>query len=481
MSVISTRGLRGSRVLLPVLAAIAVNACGKETTPPPPPPPPPPVRTIGVTPMQVSFTDTLGTTPPAAIVVNLTSTGDSSPGALSIGTVTYGPGAADWLTYALSGTEAPATLSIQPDMTTLAAGSYTATIPVLAANASNSPQNITVSFALAPQPPVPPDPPPTDPPPAPIPGITILASGNVARCGTDGRPGDLTAKSWARAQTINPDYFFALGDIVYPPVGATASGNNSLADFQNCYGLTFGQWKAKTYAAVGGREVDSVGTAAGADAYFGPAAIGNPRENYYAVTLGTWRVIVLAVRSGGNSLPVNSRYGAGSAQLAWLTNELNTNTGFQCTMVVWHDPMWLSSSNESSTDPNIGIRRQPQRGIWRLLYDKGVDVVLGGGDHIYERFAPMRYNVGEEDTTPWGVPFVADNARGIVQFSTGLAGDGPTATPHVKFRHPLSVYRSGGVGMLRMTLGTGEYTWMFENSGSNGVPNVQDWGRRSCH
>jgi len=326
---------------------------------------------------------------------------------------------------------------------------------------------VALPFTLAP---TPPDPPPPFPPPGPIPGVTIVAAGNVARCG-----GSLSQRSAQVVSATGPNYVFMLGDNVYPPAGAPAGTPTTLADYQNCYEPLFGAFRAITYAAVGGREQDSAGVSAGADGYFGAANVGPPGSNYYSFNVGTgtatWHIVVLNIVSGGPTVPVP--YGNSSAQLPWLRSDLAANRGARCTLVFWHDPMWYSSNNSSPTDRNIGYRRQPQRGIWMALFDENVDVVLGGGDHIYERFAPMRY---DSDTS--GPEFAADSVRGIRQISTGLGGDGPLATPAVTFRHPLSLYRSGGNGFLKMTLGDGVYTWEFLNaSGSN----VTDWGSGTCH
>jgi len=55
---------------------------------------------------------------------------------------------------AVSPTTAPTTLSLQATLTGLAAGTYTATVPVTAAGASNTPQNVSVTFVVAPALPV---------------------------------------------------------------------------------------------------------------------------------------------------------------------------------------------------------------------------------------------------------------------------------------------------------------------------------------
>lgn len=454
-----------------VAASVFSAGCAKDKAAVTPPPgdsdttvTPPPVVTIDVQPKAVSFSDTLGTSNPAAATINVTNTGTGMARHVAVGTITYSAGATGWLTFAVNGDSAPTTLNLQPSMIGLAPGVYTATVPITADSATNGPQNVTVSFTLAATPPQPPDPPPSDPPPAPIPGVTVLAMGNIAKCG-----GTLSANSAAVVRTTPFDYLFVMGDNVYPSNPAT------LADYTNCYDPLLGAFKAKTFAAVGNRDQDSAGISAGADAYFGPAAVGPAGKNYYSFNVGTgaamWHIVVLNVISGGPTVGVP--YGNSSAQLPWFQADLAANASAKCTLVFYHDPMWLSSSTTSPTDHNAGHRRQPQRGLWNAMYSANVDLVLGGGDHIYERFAPMRY-----DSDLQGPEFAADSVRGIVQISAGLGGDGPGTTPAVTERHPLSRYRSGGNGVLKLVLGDGVYTWQFLNGNGS---NVQDWGSGTCH
>ncbi len=457
----------GSRFSLLVVVALAAVAC--KENPPEPPPPPPPVITFGLNPTSLTFTDTLESANPAPVDVAITSTGDSAVTGLAVGTIAYGETTTGWLTFTLSGTAAPARLTLQPSLVGLVAGTYTATVPVTAAGAANSPQSVSVVFRVFDRPPPPPDPPPSDPPPGPIPGVTIVASANIGRCNSNGAPATQNTNSSNVVASISPDVVFVLGDNAYPVAGG--SGDVALVDYETCYGPTWGRFRAITYAAVGGREQDSLGVSPGADAYFGPERVGPPGKNYYSFNLGSWHIIVLDILSGGATMPIP--YGNGSAQLDWLRNDLAANAGARCTLAFWHDPMWYSSSNTSPSDSNIGYRRQTQRGIWAALYEANADVVLGGGDHIYERFAPMRY----VSNYP-GDEYEADSVRGIRQISTGLGGDGPMQTPWVTVRHPLSVYRSGGNGVLRMTLGDGIYTWQFFNAPGS---SVQDWGSGACH
>ena len=102
---------------------------------------------IALTPASRSFAATQGGANPASQTVTITNSGGGTLSGLSVGTITYGAGASGWLTGAsLNTTTAPATLTLQPSIGSLATGSYTATVPVLSALASNSPQTVSVTL-----------------------------------------------------------------------------------------------------------------------------------------------------------------------------------------------------------------------------------------------------------------------------------------------------------------------------------------------
>ncbi|MGZ8376456.1 MAG: beta strand repeat-containing protein, partial [Gemmatirosa sp.] len=84
--------------------------------------------------------------------VQIVNGGAGTLSGLSLGTIAYAAGQpTDWITgVTLSSTSAPSTLRITANTAGLAAGTYTAVVPVLAPGASNSPQNVTVNFTVAP-------------------------------------------------------------------------------------------------------------------------------------------------------------------------------------------------------------------------------------------------------------------------------------------------------------------------------------------
>ncbi len=99
----------------------------------------------------------------------------------------------------------------------------------------------------------------------------------------------------------------------------------------------------------------------------------------------------------------------------------------------------------------------------RVAYDANADVVLGGHDHIYERYRPM---------TPTGA---SDPARGIREFVVGTGGRGHYALRADTRREAGS---TGTLGVLRLTLRANGYDWRFLPV-AGGTYN--DNGSASCH
>jgi len=97
----------------------------------------------------VTFSASVGGANPAATIVSVTNSGGGTLSGLAVGTIAYGAGAAGWLSASMASTSAPASLSLQATTGSLSAGSHTATIPITASGASNSPQTVSVTLTLA--------------------------------------------------------------------------------------------------------------------------------------------------------------------------------------------------------------------------------------------------------------------------------------------------------------------------------------------
>jgi hypothetical protein len=126
-----------------------------------------------------------------------------------------------------------------------------------------------------------------------------------------------------------------------------------------------------------------------------------------------------------------------------------------CELAYWHHPRWSSGTNHGSDEDMAAL--------WQVLYGQGVDVVLNGHEHNYERFAPLSPSGDREPRT------------GIREFvvGTGGAGSYPFGDPI-----PGSQRRITDVfGVLRITLQDDGYTWAFVRANGG----VSDNGHHGCH
>jgi hypothetical protein len=274
------------------------------------------------------------------------------------------------------------------------------------------------------------------PPPPPTGGTaTLVAAGNIAVCSNTND--DATARLIDAMTTAT---VVALGDNAFP--------DGTLANYNDCYGPSWGRFKDRTYAVVGNHDYDSSATAEGTLSYFGERA-GPPGKGYYSFDIGTWHVVVL--NSNGSYVPFN----ATSEQQAWLASDLQANASKRCIMAIWHHGRYFSSSSAG------GLERTTQASLWSRLYSGGVDVILNGDAHFYERLRPM---------LPDGT---VDEVNGMVQFAAGTGGESVTSPSVV---HPNSAHIATVFGVVRFTLKDGSYDWAF-------VPAVGpegDAGTASC-
>jgi len=120
-------------------------SCGGSSTAPQTHP------SIGLAVQSVEFGAEIGSGNPSAQTVNITNSGTGTLSGLSVGTITYGTGASGWLSATISGGSAPASISLNATIGSLAQGSYSATVPITASGATNSPAGLKVTFIVFPQ------------------------------------------------------------------------------------------------------------------------------------------------------------------------------------------------------------------------------------------------------------------------------------------------------------------------------------------
>jgi hypothetical protein len=276
----------------------------------------------------------------------------------------------------------------------------------------------------------------------------MIGAGDIAVCGTSGDEATgrivdsvLVADSAAKVHTE----VFTLGDNAYPS-GPGGVDN----DFPRCFSPSWGRKRIMNgiHPAPGNHDYDT-GTGAPYFTYFGNRA-GPPGKGYYSYDIGGWHAISLNSElyfEGGDSAQAK-------AQEDWLSRDLAAHPAL-CTLAYFHRPLFSSGT--------YGATPKSQ-GLWKILYDAGVDLILNGHEHHYERFLPQ---------TPLGVP---DSTRGIEEIIAGTGGGELR-----KLRYPLAPNSAfqihGHFGVLKLMLGPGEYSHAFIDTSGR----VWDPGARKCH
>lgn len=275
----------------------------------------------------------------------------------------------------------------------------------------------------------------TQPPPLPT-GFTPHNVGGthpvVAAVG-DGPDGSTAAQSvgsliggWTASELLY------LGDVYE---------EGSPTEFQNWYdGSAYGSLRGMTNPTVGNHEYSSSTSAAG---YFG---YWRSPPHYYATSAGAWKLI---------ALDSTSQYGQvtpGTAQYDWLVSQLS---GSPCVAVYFHHPAY-------SIGPQGGDPRLTQ--LWQLLVDSGVDLVLTGHDHSYQRWKPLdRLGVS--------------SASGLTQFVVGSGGHGIQAFVRSDTRVAAGFDSSpAAFGALRLTLNQSGAGYVFADVNGDAL----DYGSVKC-
>jgi len=105
---------------------------------------------LGLSTRQLRYAATPGQTSIPPQLVNLTNAGAGNLTGLNVGAIQYAPGGPiGWLSASLSGTTAPAVLSVTANAGSLAAGAYSATVPVNAPGAAISPELVVVTITVS--------------------------------------------------------------------------------------------------------------------------------------------------------------------------------------------------------------------------------------------------------------------------------------------------------------------------------------------
>ncbi len=241
----------------------------------------------------------------------------------------------------------------------------------------------------------------------------LVGAADIANC--DERQSELTARLLDKI----PGTVFTAGDNAY--------SHGTAQEFVECYGLTWGRHRSRTRPAPGNHDYESP-QAAPYFKYFGDNA-GPAGRGYYSYDLGAWHVVSLNSNRNAKSW--------GAAQEDWLRADLQANRS-HCVAAYWHHPRF-SSGNKYGDHAYMNA-------LYKILFARGVSLLISGHDHIYERFAPQDPK-GESDL------------HGVRQFIVGTGGARLYSIGKVKANS--EVRNTVAHGVLKLTLHPDRYEWEF--------------------
>jgi hypothetical protein len=196
---------------------------------------------------------------------------------------------------------------------------------------------------------------------------------------------------------------------------------------------------------------------------------GEVGQGWYSYNLGDWHIISLNIECANMPGACDPNGTWLQSETQWLTQDLAAN-GAKCTLAYWHQPTF--SPTEA---PTASAEGQAADAWWKVLYQRGADIILNGHDHVYARYAPM---------DPSGA---SDSKKGIREFIVGTGGESldtlitTPSTPNVQ------ASTDQYYGTMTLTLNHNSYSWDFESSLKNphapaGTPaTYSDSGSDKCH
>jgi outer membrane protein assembly factor BamB len=355
---------------------IAVHLVVSDPTPP----------TLSVTPSSLSFTATTGGSDPAAKTASVTNTG--------AGTLTYTtstPAGAPWLAASPASGTAPATVTVSPHVSALAAGTYDANVTITAgAGATGSPKTIAVHLVVS-------DP---TPPPPPGPADWLQVDHDAERTGY--ASGETTLGP-TQARTLGTAWSTAVdGKVTAQPLhvanvsvgGATRDVIVAATSAASLYALD-----ADTGAVLWRRNYGTPPSNCaipGGYGFVAPPAIDKARGRIYSVT------------EGGSLVTLNLADGTDAAPAQAIITGAATNR-------VWGGPTLLGSSTLYVSTASDGCDSPPWRGRIIKVDVSGATPSVSASWDVVPGIASPNGGGGI-----WGYGGVsADSATGRVYTATG--------------------------------------------------------------
>jgi hypothetical protein len=248
------------------------------------------------------------------------------------------------------------------------------------------------------------------------------------------------------------DLLMAMGIEKFLMLGDAQHEDGLLSDYYKYYDSQFGKLLPITAPVPGNHDYywdawqpNNPHTTYNASGYFGYFGdIAYPPYGFYSFDLGSWHFIALNsplmfdynMTEPGN--PANLQY-------EWLKADLasHPNTRYPGTIVFFHHPLydWETPNAPGWASPELIT-------IWDLLYKSGVDLVLNGHSHTYQRWAP-------EDA------YGNYQANGVREFVVGTGGYYMNNLGHNPKPANFVWGQDQDFGALKLSLYRGSYDFQF--------------------
>lgn len=183
-------------------------------------------------------------------------------------------------------------------------------------------------------------------------------------------------------------------------------------------------------------------------------------ESFYSYDIGN--IHFLSLDSYGMEEKKYMLYDTAGPQAQWIKKDLAANKNKDWVVAYWHHPPYTMGSHNSDEESELGEIRGK---LLPILERYGVDLVLCGHSHVYERSRLMKGYTGNEaafsekynmssssalnDGTTNSAPYVKDASNmGTVYVVTGSSG--PVGGIQKSFPHAAMYYSNGTIGGATM-------------------------------
>jgi len=286
--------------------------------------------------------------------------------------------------------------------------------------------------------------------------FTMVGAGEISTCNSDAGP-RATAALLKGVLDADPE---AIAFTVGNNLADTAAGST----FQGCFagkGWDDAAYKARTWYAIGNGDF---GKDRGPDAVYGffGDRTGPAHKGWFSFDKGSWHIVVLNTSDwehGAATYGIDAQLNTvPSEQRDWLANDLQANTKPCVAVISWERRIYRSGNNTVSRNSNMIP-------MTTIMYANGVDFMISAKDKTYETFTPVNPVNG-----------AIDQAGGLRQFIVGSGGRTNDA-PIKNSDGTLAAMPAGqeadirGWGVLKLTLGDGNYSYEFLNTVPGGPTN----------